>query len=135
MKRFEIENALSEVQKKIKEREPVLNQKEIALNHAFENMEAIRTEPGGYIDARKNMAYMKSDKPPTVNIKEFAGVQELLKTLNDKYIEAATKAQNLSKTVMRMRQDHERDLREAERIKGILEKCGTLIQGPWKAAA
>lgn len=130
MKRMELESLLCDAQKRIDDRKPFYGQKSIALKQARENMEAAREEWNMH---RLNMKHMKSGDPPSVDIKEYVVVRDLLVSTSETYSEAIAKAHNLSATIATYDQQNETDNREIERIRALLDKCGTLLQFPKKA--
>jgi hypothetical protein len=130
MKRMELESLLCDVQKKLDERKTFYNLKSIALKQARENMEGAREEWNMH---RLNMEHMKSDKPPSVDIKEYVVVRDLLVAANETYTDAISKAHNLSAVIATYDRQNEDDNREVDRIRALLDKCGTILQFPKKA--
>jgi hypothetical protein len=129
VKRIDLETYLCDVQRKLKETEVFRNQKQVSMHHAFEDMEERRVE---WALHDTNMKFMMSKDARSIDMKEYVGVRELLTKTSEAYSEAATKARNLSAVVVQFNKTMSDCRVEIERVNKLLEKCGAVIQGPWK---
>ena len=126
--RLELESSICDVEKKLKEAEVILKQKELALKYAHEDLEEKRVE---WQMHDKNMRFMKG-KATLVDFKEFVGVQKLLKTAKEDFDGISAKVWGLSKTVAIYNKEVEGMKKEIADSKATLVGCDIVIPFPVK---
>lgn len=126
--RKEIETAACEIEKKLKDIEVVLKQKEIALKHAHEDMEELHGDWQLHVN---NMKFMRH-KAEVVDIREFSGVKDLLKTSRTTFEEKSVKYHNLLKTVTAWRKEVDTLKKELGDLKSELSGYPVIILFPEK---
>jgi hypothetical protein len=128
VKRIELEDAHSELERKIKEVETVLEQKEIGLKHARENLAEHQRDLGHH---ETNMKFMRT-KADVVDLREFSGVAKLLERSQEEAEDATIKTSKLVGDVAHINKIINKSRGELSKIRATLDACGQVLQGPWK---
>ncbi len=128
--RIELEDAHSDLERKIKEGETVLEQKEIGLKYAKENLAEHKQDLALH---ETNMKYMRS-KADVVDLREFGGVTKLLERSQEEVEDATIKTSKLVGDVAHINKVLNRSRGELSKIRTTLDACGQVLQGPWKTS-
>ena len=128
VKRIELEEAHSDLERKIKEVETVLEQKEIGLKHAKENLVEHQQDLAHH---ETNMKFMRN-KADVIDLREFSGVTKLLERSREEAEDATIKTSKLVGDVAHINRILSKSRGELSKIRATLDACGQVLQGPWK---
>ena len=121
---MELEQYVCEVERKIKDNEIFLKQKELALVYAQSNVAEHRST---YEYNRKNMVFMKN-RAGVVDIKEFRGVKTQLEKAQVEYDDALATERRLQGEAEHHRAIVRQGQQEIQRAKRELSTYGAVIE-------